>query len=46
MDKIRYLKRLENINDSIDWKNIESVFLSHYVVDTILATTLTPSQAD
>ena len=34
MDKNRCLKRLENINDSIDWKNIESVLLSHYVVGT------------
>ncbi len=34
MDKNRCLKRLEDINDSIDWKNIEPVLLSHYVVGT------------
>ena len=34
MDKNRCLKRLNDIHGAIDWKNIESVLMSHYVIGT------------
>ncbi|MFH1294043.1 MAG: transposase, partial [Pseudomonadota bacterium] len=34
MDKNRCLEHLININDSIDWPNIESILMYHYVVGT------------
>ncbi len=34
MDKSRCLKRLNDIHGAIDWKNIESVLMSHYVIGT------------
>lgn len=34
MDKNRCLKHLININNSINWPNIKSILMSHYVVGT------------
>ena len=34
MDKNRCLKRLNDIHGAIDWKNIESVLMSNYVIGT------------
>jgi len=34
MDKNRCLEHLIHINDSIDWPNIESILMDHYVVGT------------
>ena len=35
MDKNRCLEHLININNSINWPNIKSILMSHYIVGTI-----------